>query len=136
MYFVIFKYGAALVCLEFFYIIITIAIHLFASIVNQKIGGESHKFMPYFAAFLSGVLSIYFSLSLVKNFFSDIKLKLLITICYSILGFIMFVLFTIYLVFGMADNAEPSVALLQIFVSVILAWVLTENTNLLLHKKK
>jgi len=126
-YSIIFLYGFAFLCFEAVYLCVVTCIHVLASSLNSWSDGLLSVYVPYLIACLAGFFGVFFGLKVAKAFFKSIELKVIVTIYYTIVAIILIITGLAYLFSVSSEATGPSRALVQVFVSVVSAWYLSEH---------
>ncbi len=132
----ILKYAGAVVVFVICYMICSIIAHLGVRLVNFDARGFWIDFLPYFAAFMAGILSVLGGLSAVERVFSTVRLRTVAGIFFGFIGLIWaFPLLGLLLgLVGLIDaplqshtlwSEDTRTQLVQSLVAGIAAWKMT-----------
>ena len=121
------KYCGAWICFEFAYLGATLLIHVSAKLVQEFF---EHWFVfdaNYLVAIVAGYLGVSSGLFVIQKFFKSVQARIIVLIYYVFIGLIMIIVLLAFFATGPIEKSEPSWMLVQTFVSVVVAWYLTNE---------
>ena len=122
------KYTAAVIVFVISYLICSVIAHIGVQFFNLDARGFWIDFLPYFAAFLAGYLSVYGGLSAVERLFPIVRPRTVAWVFIGLMSFIWGLPFFLGLLMGHAGDlvdADTPPKAVQSLVAVIAAWKMT-----------
>ena len=131
------KYTGAVIVFVVSYMICSVIAHIGVRFVNFDARGFWIDFLPYFAAFIAGLISVFGGLSAIERLFPTVRPRTVAWVYISLMSFLwgLPLLGLLMGLFGLIDaplqshilwSADTPPQAVQGLVSVIAAWKLTE----------
>jgi len=119
------RYTGAVTTFVISHLICLFIAHIVIRIINFDAHGFWLDFLPYFAAVMAGVFSVYGGLCVVTRLFPTIRPRIVSWVFIGLTGFLWgFIILGLSLGFGELLNETPPQAV-QALVSMIAAWKMT-----------